>query len=247
MRVTYGITTLPAVLVLALAGCASSGPVDDPGQASDEAALNVQGETYFAIAADLRKCASPVCGGWFLERLNRTTTTCHDGTRAGACYTPALDWSNVNLSAATQGKLLDACRRPLSEGVYAIVAGRFARTNHTTPRPELGRFVITEAWLAAGDTPSAGAFVRVWDNGLRCFAAPCPSITEDLLNGPQSVDIAAIDWTPAALTERQVATCVAAMATPGGMFIAGDRYTEVVNGTTALGRTSTAAYLRLTD
>jgi hypothetical protein len=235
-------------VIAGLTGCAWSS-ADDlvPAGSEDQDVVTADAYTYFAIAADQRKCASPACGGWFVERLNRTTTTCHDGTRAGTCYTPVLDWSRASLSVNQQTKLLDACTQPLSEGVYAIVQGRFARTNQTTPRPELGRFIITEAWVAEAESPSSGPFVQVWDNGLRCFAAPCPSITEQALNSAQSTAIAEIDWTPAALTDRQVDGCIADMATPDGLVIAGDRYTEVVNGTVALGRSATAAYHRLTD
>jgi hypothetical protein len=247
MRLLSGSLTLSSVIALALAGCASSAPADEslaaPGD--EDAVVESRGYTYFAIASDLRKCASPVCGGWFLERLNRSTTICHDGSVSAQCYTPVLDWSNANLSVDQQATMLRACTQPLSEGVYAIVRGQFARRNTTTPRPDLGRFVITEAWVAEADMPSSGTFVRLQDNGLRCFAPPCPSLTETTLNLSTSVDIAAIDWTPSAMTDAQIEECTGDLFAPDGLFVAGARYTFTENGTPATGRTVTVAYQRL--
>jgi hypothetical protein len=240
-------------MVLGLASRSSSAdpPDEITSDSAGEATLDsaVDGAfTYFAIAADLRKCASPACGGWFLHRLNRSLTQCHDRQYAATCYTPVLDWSEADLSEAQQRKLLDAAGRSATSGaVDAIVRGRFAPTNRTTPDPSLGRFVITEAWVAEGSVPAQGAFVRVKDNGLRCLVAPCPSITETTLNTSLVTDIAAIDWSPSGLSDLEISADIAAMSTPGGILIAGYRYTVSGPGGTAQARTATAAYARLSD
>lgn len=256
MRSFLSFTVLSSVMMLGLAGCLSS--ADPPDKiASDSAeegslasgADAVDGAyTYFAIAADLRKCAFPLCGGWFLHRLNQPLTRCHDGQFAAMCYTPVLDWSEAGLSEALQSKLLDAAGQgALSGNVDAIVRGRFAPTNSTTPDPSLGRFVITEAWQAEGSVPAQGAFVRARDNGRRCLVAPCPSITETTLNTPLVTDIAAIDWAPSGLSDREISAQIALMATPGGILIAGNRFTVSGPGGTAKARTATAVYARLRD
>lgn len=250
MRPLLGYTTLPSILMSLLAGCAS-GIADDPAagpgdQAALEAASSGDAYTYFAITADLRKCASPACGGWFLSRVNRTTTQCHDGRVATSCYTPVLDWSRAGLASAQQDAMLQACSQGArSSSVYAVVRGQFARRNTTTPRPELGRFVISEAWLAEGDAASAGAFVKLRDNGLRCFAAPCPSLTEVTLNMASTTDIAGLDWAPSGMTDDQITECTGDLITADGLMVAGSRYTMTENGTTANGRTVTVAYQRL--
>ena len=187
-----------------------------------------------------------MCGGWFLEQLNRSTTTCHDGRSAQRCYTPALDWSNANVPEPERAELTDAARTGATSGhVYAIVRGEFASTNATTPRPELGRFVITEAWVAEGDSAATGTFVWVKDNGLRCFAAPCPNLTETTVNTSQVTDIAQVDFAPAGLSDAEVTECTEAMYSPDGIVVAGNRYTVQANGNTAPGRTATQAYRRL--
>jgi Domain of unknown function (DUF6748) len=201
---------------------------------------------YYAISSDLRRCSYPTCGGWFLGELNRSTTTCHDGQTADQCYTPVLDWSNTNVTETQQSELLDAARTGATSGhVYAIVRGTFARTNHTTPQPQLGRFVIAEAWVAEGDGAAAGAFVHVKDNGLRCFAAPCSNLTETTLNTSQVTNIADVDFAPSGMSDAEVAQCTEEMYGPIGILVAGDRYTVQVDDRTAPGRTATQAYVQL--
>lgn len=248
MRLFLSCTVLSSVMVFGLASRSSSAEPDEiASDSAGEAALDnaVDGAyTYFGITADVRRCAPPLCGGWFLHRLNQSLTRCHDGRSAAACYTPVLDWSESGLSEAQQSKLVDAARRSATS---AIVRGRFAPTNSTTSVPSLGRFVVTEAWVAQSNTPAQGAFVRVKDNGVRCLVAPCPSITETTLNTPQVTDIAEIDWAPSGLSDRQISAEIAELSTPGGVLIAGYRYTVHGPGGTANARTATAVYARLAD
>jgi hypothetical protein len=157
-----------------------------------------------------------------------------------------LDWSNANLPDPQRAALEDAARTSATSGqVYAIVRGEFAPTNTTTPRPDLGRFVITEAWLADGDGDATGAFVRVTDNGLRCFAEPCPHLTEQTLNTSQVTDIARVDFAPADLSDSELEVDTEAMYDPEGIVVAGSRFVVQANGSTADGRTATQAYRRL--
>jgi hypothetical protein len=254
MRSLFGFTILPLASICALASCSSPAATQDDlvGEATEEGALadttDIAADgasTYFGLTADLRRCASPLCGGWFLKSLNRSTTVCHDGHHAATCYAPVLDWSEANLSDAQRDQVLEASRKgTASGGVFAIVRGRFEPTN-TTPQPQLGRFVIGEAWVAQGDVPSSGEFVQLKDNGLRCFVAPCPSLTENTLNTSRSTSIAEVNWMPARLTDAARDACVQAMYGPDGVVVAGDRYTVKVNGSSAKGRTATAAYVRL--
>ena len=248
MRSILRFTTLPVLLFCAVAGCAASAVEDEmPNESAADPQVATADYAFYSIMSDLRRCSYPTCGGWFIQRLNQATTRCANGTSATSCYTPVLDWAPSNLPEPQRTALLDKCTEYAGfPGVYAIVRGTFKRVNFTTPRPELGRFVITEAWLSENDAVSSGAFVNVKDNGVRCFVAPCPSFTETSLNLGTSTNIADVDFTPAALTEPQIEECRQLMATPTGIIVAGDRYTVNVEGRTADGRTATAAFYRLT-
>jgi hypothetical protein len=245
------LAALPLTLVI---GCTSGAEYDElAGETPADDVLDGKADapegvyTYFSIKADTRKCAFPMCGGMILSRLNRTSTTCHDGVSAESCYTPVLDWSEANLSEDQQAKLNAAAGRGAFEGVHAIVRGRFAKKNTTTPRPEMGRFIVTEAWVAASETISDGVFVKAHDLGIVCITAPCSATEEKALNTSRSAMISDIDWAPAELAPEQIDGFFGELRKPSGIIIAGDRYTVKIGGRKAKGRTATAAYSRLAD
>jgi eight-cysteine-cluster-containing protein len=204
--------------------------------------------TYFEVWTDLRKCASPSCGGFFLHRLNRSTTVCHTGSAQVSCYVPELDWSQSNLSDTLQSALLDAATRDAtSAGAVALVRGRFASKTYTG-FGNLGRFIVTEAWVAENDAVSDGVFVKAHDNGVRCIQAPCPTVTEKALNTSRQANIHGIDWTAGGFDDDMISKFQTEMTTrPGGVILAGDRYSFKENGQWAKGRTATAAYRMLQD
>ena len=188
-----------------------------------------------------------MCGGDYLERLNRSTTVCHDGKSAARCYTPELDWSESGLKPEIQG-VLDAAsaQSTLSGGIKAIVRGRFARYGSTKGAAyDMGRFIVTEAWVAQGAGAADGVFVKIKDNGVRCITSPCPSTGEAALNTSRTAAIHEIDWSDAGVGDEELAALGERMFLPSGLIIAGDRFTHKVNGTTAKGRTATAVFAQL--
>ncbi|MBS1123052.1 MAG: hypothetical protein H6Q90_5280 [Deltaproteobacteria bacterium] len=239
---------------LLIPACSSPSTDELAGETSDDDVVDGKADsavdgayTYFELTADQRKCASPICGGFFLDRLNRTTTLCHDHAARAACYTPVLDMSESGLSDASYDKLVEAANQSAAPGVRAIVRGRFASTNTTTPRPELGRFIVTEVWLSQTEAVSDGVFAKVKDAGIRCIAAPCPSMREKGLNTTRSAMIAEVDYAEAGLDDAQLEAVVQDLFTPSGLIIAGDRFTVHEGGRKAKGRTATAVFRRLAE
>ena len=235
-----------------LAACASDGPVDElAGETPEDDLANADGKgdtigdgayTFFSLRADTRRCAAPYCGGDWLERLNRTSTVCHDGEVSDACYTPELDFTESGLKREAQDKLrLAAGEGAFDNGVRAIVRGRFARTNSGTVGKELGRFIVTEAWVAYGTSEAEGVFVRVVDSGIRCIVAPCPSVRETALNTSRSANITDVDFRPSGLDTEEIEEISGKMFEPAGLIIAGDRY----GSNSVKGRTATNVFVRL--
>lgn len=238
------------ISVSLISACATTGTTTDElaGESSTDDAVSggkadsaVDGAyTYYAITADLRRCASPACGGYFVSRVNRSTTTCVDGSTSARCYTPTLDWSETALDAGLQQKLADTAHVAATSGnTLALVRGRFSKT-HANPR-----FVVSEAWLAEGSAPAEGVFARVKDGGIRCITTPCPSLIEKGLNESRSANIAGVDFAPAGLSDRETEGFYSAMFDPAGVIVVGDRYTIHENGRTAKGRTANNAYHQL--
>lgn len=231
---------LPGAL-LAIAACSESATAvdelagetaaDDSGDSKADAPY-ADAYTYYEVSADLRKCASPYCGGYFVRRLNRTSTRCSDGSYQDACYTPTLDWSHTDLDGTQQQKLTDsAYKDATTEGVYAIARGWFSSQ----------QFFVSEAWVAESDAVSDGVFVKIADNGIRCITAPCPSLTERALNTVRSANLADLDWTDAGLSDREIQGFSDELYT-GGTIVSGYRYYTSGSGK---GRSVSAGYHRL--
>lgn len=247
--------TLAAVPLFALtfaSACSTSEPDELAGEAESEDSVDGKSDsvngvsTYFAIRFDARRCIYPLCGGHHLDRLNASSTKCHNGTSAESCYAPELDFSQSGLSAEQQDELRSKAAS-VGDGVHAVVRGRFAAKNLTTPMPNLGRFIVTEAWLAQGDGVSDGVFAKVFENGIRCFAAPCPSLTEKALNASRTANIADIDFSAGKYSAAALEGLVNDYVAPGGIIVAGDRYTFKIGGRPGKGRTATQAYRNLAN
>jgi hypothetical protein len=203
--------------------------------------------TYFKVSSDTRKCAAPFCGGFHIERLNRTTTDCHDGSNSDRCYTPELDFSESGLTQEQKDQLLLASSKgSFDSGAFGLVRGRFAPRSTGDVEPQLGRFIVTEAWVADSDAVADGVFVKVRDAGVRCIQSPCESMIEKGLNGSRRANIAAIDYSAAGLTTEQLDSVGYELFEAHGVIIAGDRFTVNEEGRKARGRTATAVYRRLT-
>jgi hypothetical protein len=189
-----------------------------------------------------------MCGGEFLTRVNRSTTVCHDGKAADSCYTPELDFSESGLSEEAQFKLRATSAQGVFEGApRALVRGRFAKKNFTTPSPEMGRFIVTEVWLPQGPNAADGVFARLQDNGLRCIAAPCPSTSEKGLNTSRSAAISDIDFSVSGIDEEAVGELVNEMFQPHGLIIAGDRFNVKIDGRKGKGRTATNVWKKMVE
>ena len=252
MSRNLSLAALPLLALSLVSACASNDVEDELlADSSDEAGLDGKADsvdgayTYYAIARDMRRCAYPFCGGFQLARVNRSTTQCHDSKSAERCYTPELDWSESGLDQAQQDKLVGMTGK--LGGRFAVVRGRFAKKNTTTPVPSLGRFIVTEAWVAEGENAPEGVFARVTQNGIRCIAAPCPSLTEKGLNTGNTANISDLDFSYSGLTDSQIEGFVSQYVAPGGILVAGDRYTYKVSGRWGKGRTVTNAFHRLAN
>ena len=93
MRVLFGFITALSVFVCVPRGSSQAAAGSAPGAVGDA-------DTYFAVTADGRKCAWPLCGGWFLKRLNQSTTVCHDGREMGPSVVVSHDLAQAGAQAA---------------------------------------------------------------------------------------------------------------------------------------------------
>jgi len=160
--------------------------------------------SFYSFRHDLRKCASPRCGGYFVKLVNEARTRCADNRRASECYVASIDWN---------GQVEPENDRALLRGTMRLQGNRNGR---------YGVLRVTEVWQAASATDASGTFFRVRDRGIRCIAAPCATHHEARLNSTQSREIAGVDLSAAGAPENLVSEATQAMTSSNGILVSGD-------------------------
>ena len=159
-------STVLFISALATACSSSVNVVDETVADTEEAASLKSTSTYFTVRHDARRCVSPICGGYYVKRLNETHTTCADGSSTtGECYVAEINWSAADVDGATG----------------TIVRGKISKKDYGT----MGKFGIltpSEVWMAANTNAASGTYYRAENNGIVCIKAPCFTITADKLN-----------------------------------------------------------------
>jgi hypothetical protein len=170
--------------------------------------------TYYRARHDYRRCAYPACGGFWVRRVNVSTTRCLDGTYASECYVTAIDYAPLAVS--------ERALEPLKANIdKALLRGYLA------PKSINGRtwpvFRTTEGWNASsGTTEPTGIYRRLQDNGLRCITFPCFSIHAARLNQPYHTNVSGTDLRPSGAPEaEQEKAQDAIMSTRGGILAVG--------------------------
>lgn len=159
---------------------------------------------FYSFRRDLRKCASPRCGGYFVKLVNDTRTRCADNRWGSECYVASIEWN---------GQAEPENDRALLRGTLRLQGNRNGR---------FGVLRVTEVWQAASATAPSGMFFRVRDRGIRCIAAPCPTHHEAKLNSTQSRDMAGVDLSGASAPENLLSEATQAMTSTDGILVSGD-------------------------
>ena len=195
------IRVLVLALVLAAPVLQTAAPAPDPVSSTS---------SFYTIRRDLRRCASPMCGGYFIKLVNQPRTRCADGRSMSECYVASIDW-NGQPEADTDGTLVRGSIVP--------------RGNHSG---KFGFLRAREVWLPANSKQTSGTFFRVRDRGIRCIAAPCETHHEARLNTSVSRNVAGVDLAAANASETAVGEALTAMTSPDGLLVIGSH--ELVTG-----------------
>jgi hypothetical protein len=213
-----------ALLSFVFTGCAAQ--TEDAANDDDEVDVDSAEEAvvgapsnygYFQVTRrDLRKCVAPLCGGFFVKRVNEQKTLCADGTRQAECYVSSIELKGAGLSAREEADF----RQALESG-KALVKARTYKKRWSNRW--VGLIKGNEAWLGATGSQADGTFYRVANNGIVCVKAPCPSTTAYELNSGDSYNVinvhlesTATPADPAILNRAQNA-----LATKDGILVAG--------------------------
>lgn len=220
MRLPSWFVVLPLCLVPA---CGTTASVDDT-----TASLRAGDDGWFVARPDLRKCAAPMCGGFFVARANLARTACLDGTRRAECYVAALDWSATGFSDEERVKL--AASPVVFHG--RLVDGRYAAGAFADLAVAAVFAPATAPDVDDGQVDFAATLYRAFDNGTRCITWPCPSTTQETLNTSDARAVAGVDLSWSCANDRQLAAAYDALATSDGLLVDGwDEWTRGPGGT----------------
>jgi hypothetical protein len=160
--------------------------------------------TYYILRRDARRCASPLCGGFFIKRVNHPRTRCANGRMMAECYVAEVNWQTE-----APGDLSTALvRGTLSERTFQG-RGRF------------GILSVSETWQAAGNRWPHGDFYRAKDRGIRCITHPCMTHHESRLNTAFERNLAGVDLDQAEASDEAKSQAAAAMTENDGILVAG--------------------------
>ena len=159
---------------------------------------------YFLVRQDRRRCMFPLCGGYFVKRVNQSWTRCANGRRASECYVAEIDW---------QGQPEIDPGKALLRG--DIIARRFPRFGNP------GALRVSESWQGPSEKSATGTFYRVRDRGVRCITHPCVSHSAAKVGFTLTRNIAGVDLAAAGASGELISEAAAAMTEPEGVIVAG--------------------------
>lgn len=131
----------------------------------------------FTARPDYRKCAAPLCGGYFVKLVNKKLTQCADGSLKEECYVASIVYGGA---AINTGVISFANKTPL-----LLIGAIQPRGND--PIRNLGVFIAKEAYRSATQNTATGNFYGVTNNGIVCITTPCFSYDEVLLNSDSRI------------------------------------------------------------
>ena len=180
---SLGARPVCALLFVGATACAASDG-SDPGSVGE--GVDELSTAFVTLRADMRRCADPLCGGYFVRDVNR---------RSVEHYVSRLDFD----TSVPAEVIEDVRSAPATELVLRGHVGPQETRFHTRP------FVVSEAFRGMpGVTPREdAAFYQVHARKppIDCFVAPCPNEIAHTLNTSVtaefdrvSVDATALLW-----------------------------------------------------
>lgn len=201
--------------------------------------------TTYSVKPDYRKCAFPMCGGWFLTPLNQYSLQLESEDEAyqnlsllpNSIYVAYINYRALGLKPA-QIQELEAAMR--SE--QALLRGTITNTPTTTIKPINSKTLVANgAWTGANKTVALGPYLNVTSSGIMCITTPCPYYEANLINSLYSTNFHELTFAKAELTREQEAQAWQAVASDG-LVMTGVRYVSQGQVGTGIGISATKVF-----
>lgn len=239
---TTALFLVPACVATTAPEPVDEGSYEEPGAGKADG-LSADNWTYFSVRPDYRKCMWPMCGGYWVKRVNQPKTKCLDGKWADECYVAEIDWDALGLSEAEASEASAA-----AHGGLVVLRGVMAQGESTALQTpvQYAEFVADEGWRAATSNAASGIFYRAKDSGIVCITFPCPTVQGTRLNRNKkpTTNYAGLDLTKSGATQDQLDAAWAEMSTDG-LVVAANLETVTGPAGKAQGLSATQFYTRI--
>lgn len=209
MRLASVVALTFATTVAACAPDTSAPTSEDVDSVEDQ---RVEADTVYVVTGrDFRKCAWPMCGGYFVKAINKAKTTCFDGTKQPECYVSDLDLTPMELPEEQSFAVRDRATagEVLISGNLQPVGGDFGNG--------FGKLVGFKAWQNRDAGAVSGTAHLVASSGIVCITTPCPSLEARKINSTVVKAVTDLDFAALDLTDDEEAAAGSVAATTGLM------------------------------
>jgi hypothetical protein len=183
--------------------------------------------TTYIVKPDYRKCAFPMCGGWFLTPVNQYSLQLQTEDEA---YQSAALLPNSIYVAYINYKRLGLTEKQIAELNIAIQSEqallRGAIINSPASGTALTRtktLAANGAWVGANKNTPVGPYLKITSTGIVCITTPCPYFNAALINSDYTTQFHDLSLEKAALDREQEAQAWQAISTDG-LVITGTTY-----------------------
>jgi hypothetical protein len=143
-------------------------------QAPRDLATSTPTSTMYSISVDSRKCASPVCGGYFIKAVNRGQTRCSDGKIQDSCYVGGLDFSRFGFGG--DQTFNDAVNKVGLDGI--LVKGYYKKNAYPNNK-NIAQLALTAIYESIVQSYPCNCGVDeecLFDPSSSCDGCSCPKI-----------------------------------------------------------------------
>jgi hypothetical protein len=209
----------------------------------------------YSIKPDLRKCAFPLCGGWFLTPVNQYSL--HLQTEDEAYASSSILPNSIYVAYINYKRLGLTERQILEFETYAyasqaLLSGNIVTTpNSASPNgfgtspsflpPKTLTLIASGAWTGANKTVALGPYLKVTSSGIVCVTEPCPYYIANVINSATHINFDELSLAKAELTREQEALAWRAVATKG-LVMTGVKYVSQGHVGTGLGISATKVF-----
>ena len=201
----------------------------------------------YSVKPDYRKCAFPMCGGWFLTPLNQYSLQLENDSEAyqsslllpNSIYVAYMNYKPLGLKPP-HVKELEAAMRNEQVLLRGTLNPSQSSTNATIAA-NAKTLAVNAAWTAANKTVALGPYLKISSSGIVCITTPCPYYKANLVNNLFSTNFHELTFAKAELTQEQETQAWQAIASEG-LVMTGVSYESQGQVDTGIGISATKVY-----